>query len=469
MFTHLRVQNFKAWKGSHQIELAPLSLFLGTNSAGKTSLLQVLLLLKQTAESPDRRQHLNLGQNNPGDVLDLGSPRDIISDHSVKRELAFGLRFADSRHQLSKRPSIEYAVSYFEPTDGGDPVVKSLTYFDGSWTFKAERQTMGGYLLTKTTEPIWVNPDGLRVAGQGEPGGRWATPQENAEWTLPHETIPASRSYEPERSVAFSAEAVAALGREGAKVQDIALQMGQALKEIVYLGPLREAPKRGYQWKQKSPSNIGTKGEYAIQAILSSANDRTRRSESGGRGWLVEQVCRWLQTMEVADNLSLEQHGSSVHYEVLVHQGRIRANLIDVGFGVSQVLPVVTLAYFVPEGSTVIVEQPEIHLHPLAQTALADLFVEVSRTRHVQFLVETHSEHLFRRLQTLIAEEKFSPDNCKLYFVKKERGVAELQRLDVDNFGRIENWPDKFFGDAIGEVERQTQQRIKGMTKRQRG
>jgi predicted ATPase len=174
--------------------------------------------------------------------------------------------------------------------------------------------------------------------------------------------------------------------------------------------------------------------------------------------------------MEVADGFSLGHEGPSVHYEVLVHQGKIKANLVDVGFGVSQVLPVVTLAYFVPEGSTVIVEQPEIHLHPLAQTTLADLFVEVSRTRRVQFLVETHSENLFRRLQFLIADEQVSPEEeCRLYFVKREEEIAALERLEVDRYGRIKNWPEKFFGDAIGEVERQTRRMIERMAKQNRG
>ncbi len=390
MFTQLRVKNFKAWKEEHRVELAPLSLFLGTNSAGKTSLLQMLLLLKQTAESPDRRQHLSFG-GQPGDVLNLGGFRDIISGHDLKRELAFGLSFTG--FLTSKQPLIEYDVSFCHVW-GGIPVVKSLRYASGGQTFQVERGQKGGYLLT--------------TAASSGPN----------EQTRPLPAKP-KKSYEPERSVTFSAAAVAALGLEGNKVQDLALQMVEAMKEIVYLGPLRERPQRTYLWNQQNPGDLGNKGEFAIQALLASANDRAKPTEKGGRGWLVEQVSRWLQRIDVADGFSLEQQGSSVHYEVIVHQGKIKANLVDVGFGVSQVLPVVTLAYFVPEGSTVIVEQPEIHLHPSAQTVLADLLVEVSRSRRVQFLVETHSEQLFRRLQSLIAEEQISPEDCRLYFVKR--------------------------------------------------
>ena len=438
MFTQLRLKNFKAWKGEHRLELAPLSLFLGTNSAGKTSLLQMLLLLKQTAESPDRKQHLNLG-GQPGDVLHLGGFKDIISGHDLNRELAFGLSFSGSRP--SKQRLTEYDVSYCQAL-GGIPVAKSLMYASGERTFRAERGPNGAYLLSTmdstTSKPI-----------------EQANPR------------PARKIYEPERSVAFSAAAVAAFGLEGSKVQDLALEMVEALKQIVYLGPLRERPQRTYLWNQQHPGDLGNKGEFAIQALLASANDRAKRTETGGKGWLVDQVSRWLKVMKVADGLSLGQQGPSVHYEVLVQQGKINANLVDVGFGVSQVLPVVTLAYFVPEGSTVILEQPEIHLHPSAQTALADLFVEVSRTRRVQFLVETHSENLFRRLQFLIADERILPENCRLYFVRPGGISASLQRLEVDEFGRIKNWPEKFFGDAIGEVERQTRRMINRMAKRQ--
>ncbi len=507
MFTQLRIENFKAWQGEHNIQLAPLSLFLGTNSAGKTSLLQMLLLLKQTAESPDRRQHLNLGGQS-GDLLHLGGFKDIISAHDIHGELAFGLHYTNTAPTKTSRRRIDfrYDVSFCHAR-GGVPVVKSLSYAAARGIFKAERQPRGAYLLTISTAPgtgsvetgvIQSLKNGFGFIAPDRPGpnifffhlevmevdfldlkvgdrveysigmndrGPCAKQVRRVARTGP---LSAKKTYEPERAIAFSAAAVADLGLEGAKIQDLTLQMIQALKGIVYLGPLRERPQRVYPWNQQSPGDLGNKGELAIQALLASVNTHTKRTETGGQGWLVERVSRWLKEMDVADGLKLEQEGKSVYHQVIVKKGKIEANLVDVGFGVSQVLPVVTLAYFVPEGSTVILEQPEIHLHPLAQTALADLLVTVSRDRRIQFLVETHSEHLFRRLQFLIADEQISPEDCQLYFVKRGEENAVLERLEVDEFGRIKNWPERFFGDAIGEVERQTRRMIERKTKLQR-
>lgn len=123
-------------------------------------------------------------------------------------------------------------------------------------------------------------------------------------------------------------------------------------------------------------------------------------------------------------------------------------------------LPLLVLAHFVPPGATIIAEQPEIHLHPRVQTELANLMVEVSRQRNVQFIVETHSEHLFRRMQFLVADRKISPVDCRMCFIGMRRRKARVQLLQMDDYGRISNWPKHFFGDAIGETERQMRRMI---------
>ena len=126
--------------------------------------------------------------------------------------------------------------------------------------------------------------------------------------------------------------------------------------------------------------------------------------------------------------------------------------LPDVGFGVSQILPVLVNCAILPEGSTLLLEQPEIHLHPFAQAALADILIDAIKNRNLQIIVESHSEHLLRRIQRRIAREVLHPNDVALYFCHLENGSSAIEELDVDAYGNIRNWPTDFFGDEMGEL-----------------
>jgi predicted ATPase len=146
---------------------------------------------------------------------------------------------------------------------------------------------------------------------------------------------------------------------------------------------------------------------------------------------------------------------------VMITEGSPEVLLTEVGTGVAQVLPVLTLLYYVEEYSTVILEQPEIHLHPLAQAALADVILSVAQHRNVQVIVESHSEHLLLRLQRRVAEANITPDEVKLYFADPQHGRSKLIPLQLDLLGTIENWPAHFFGDAFGETAKAQVARLK--------
>ena len=124
----------------------------------------------------------------------------------------------------------------------------------------------------------------------------------------------------------------------------------------------------------------------------------------------------------------------------------------NAGFGVSQILPVLVLCYYVPGGSTIILEQPEIHLHPSVQSDLADVLIDVVKNRDLQVIVESHSEHLLRRLQRRIAEGELPAKDAALYFCDIENGESKAQELEIAEDGFIKNWPRDFFGNEMGEV-----------------
>jgi predicted ATPase len=244
---------------------------------------------------------------------------------------------------------------------------------------------------------------------------------------------------------------------------ELVLQFEELFARTHYLGPLREYPQPRYVWDGGRPVDVGQRGEYTVPALLAARAEgltSPRRVLVKRRHEPIEKrIADWLKEWGMVHSFTVKEIAEGrKEYEVRVRKSRMSAEvpLISVGFGVSQVLPVLALCYYAPEGSTVILEQPEIHLHPSVQMGLADALIDVVNERNVQIIVESHSEHLLRRLQRRVAEERLVSEKAALYFCSLSNGESKVDRLDLDLFGSIRNWPQDFFGDEMGEVTKRT-------------
>lgn len=435
MITQLHIENFKAWADTGALRIAPLTGFFGTNSSGKTSLLQLLLLLKQTAQSLDRRQVLRLGDKDS--LVDLGTFYDIVHAHRQDdTAVRFGLKWtpsnplqiAGTKHALSlDEIAFEAAIRRWDNI----VQVESFEYQGGNLRVGMRRKGQDDYD---------ISIEGYDVKRkQGRPA-----------------IIPA-----PVKFYGFPDEALAEYQNAGF-LADLALALEQQLGRLIYLGPLREYPQRSYLWGEERPTDVGRRGELAVAALLA-ANaakmhfsrlpepGRKRRKPVG----IQERIAKWLKDMRLIDSFTLKPIASNrKDYEVRIRKTARSSEVLitDVGFGVSQILPVLVLCYYVPEGSTLILEQPEIHLHPSVQATLADVFIEVVKERRVQIILESHSEHLLHRLQRRMAEEQITPEQVSLYFCSLSETSAQIEELELDLFGNIRNWPKDFFGDQTGDL-----------------
>lgn len=121
------------------------------------------------------------------------------------------------------------------------------------------------------------------------------------------------------------------------------------------------------------------------------------------------------------------------------------------------IIPFITLLYFAEEGSTILIEQPEIHLHPSVQAGLADLVIAAAKNRNLQLIIESHSEHFLNRLLRRIAESdtpfgNISSNDVALYFCNNQDGSSKLAPLEVNLYGSVSNWPKDFFGDQMADI-----------------
>lgn len=444
MLTELSISNFKAWRATGKIRLAPITVFFGSNSAGKTSILQFLLMLRQTAESPDRHRVLHPGDRNT--PVELGTFRDLVFEHELSNEIEFTMAWRLPEAMIVRDPLTREGITgtqiYFNARIASDArgALQQIRRFQYSLGNGNGALSVGMKALESVGSPKYeLHADNYKlVRNQGRV------------WKLPG----------PIRFYAFPDE-VGAYYQNAGFTSDLALELEKQLKRLQYLGPLRIYPERSYIWSGEVPEHVGWRGERAVEAMLAAA------SRSIGPGYKRKTqpfqavVARWLQDLGLLE--SFEVRPIAAHrkeYEVMVRAGGAKqiVNLPDVGFGVSQVLPVVVQCFYANPHTTVILEQPEIHLHPRVQTALADLFIEAIQSREegadrsIQLIIESHSEHFLRRLQRRVAEQVVKPDDVALYFCRGAEGGAVLEPLEVNIFGEIKNWPSDFFGDEMAEL-----------------
>ena len=444
MITHLHAKNFKSWRDTGEMRLAPLTGLFGPNSSGKTGILQMLLLLKQTAESTDRSRVLHLGDQRT--YADLGTIYDVVHQHALPEAMYFsvGWKPFEPLHILNPQEAkgtilFRIEALNFEADIAVAEDMIAVSRFTYNFTDRGQENKFG---MQRQEEQ---NDYELIVQGydmKRTPGRPWPLPA-------------------PVKCYGFP-DRVNADYQNAGFLSSLALAFEELMHRIYYLGPLRAYPYRTYGWSGEQPQDVGRQGDDTVAALLAARKRGTPISRGAGRKRqaLEERVAQWLKDLGVIHSFKVRQVAPGrKEYEVKVRTTAQAAevSLLDVGFGVSQVLPVLTLCYYAPKGSTIILEQPEIHLHPSVQAGLADVFVDAIKWREVQIIVESHSEHLLRRLQRRIAEEKLLAENTALYFTTFSNSESHLSPLALDLFGNITNWPQGFFGDAMGDMVAMTE------------
>lgn len=237
---------------------------------------------------------------------------------------------------------------------------------------------------------------------------------------------------------------------------------------IQYLGPLRDDPRVMYAIPQETDRpDVGLKGEYTA-AVLDTYAEREVRyplpppalpEKFSGEfkqedGPLSEAVRVWLQRMGLADNIDASEV-KKVGYQLSVRPEGLERDLdlLSVGVGISQVLPTIVMALLAPEGSILVFEQPEVHLHPKVQSVLGDFFLGIIACGK-QCLVETHSEHLINRIRRRIAESRDGAllSQLRIYFVDREGSASQFRAVEPNEYGAILNWPKGFFDEVEEEA-----------------
>ena len=446
MLKYIEVENFKAWR-KLQMPLGKVTCLFGTNSSGKSSILQLLLLLKQTKNATDRGLVLDFG--GPNELVNLGNYQALVHGNDPDADISWTLDW-----------ELQEPLKIRELMGSGKDILYEGTSLRTSTRVGLNRaglrdehlsarrlkygfsETQFGIEIKNGIEPRTKGADGFELKSEGNRPFEFIR-NPGRPWSLPG----------PVKTHLFPDQAQTYYQNTGF-LSEFEYEYEDLMDRVFYLGPLREHPQREYRWSGASPDGVGPRGERTVEAILAATAEGEQRQLAPRKRFkkFQEMIAHWLKEMGLIQSFRIEEILSGAN----LYQARVKTDpsspetmLTDVGFGVSQVLPVLVLLYYVPKGSIVLLEQPEIHLHPSVQSGLADLMLAVARHRRVQIIVESHSEHLLRRFQRRVAEEVEPSSDLKLYFVETSNGAAELNDLKLNQRGEIENWPKDFFGNEM--------------------
>lgn len=414
MSIKVSIEGFKAIGDRVDVELRPLTLLAGANSSGKSSLMQGLLLLKQTIESP----------YDPGPIL-LNGPH---------------VRFTSIDQILHTGVSKASRVSGF-----------SIGVDDGDVAFETSIERQGLSEDLSITRFSWCTKGNDRVE---------LTPQIDKVALENLLKLPYFHPYP--RSVGTVKVFRDRFGlypaivhKDGVmrfRMQPMSLDFG-LLRRIIHIPGLRGNPERSYPLTATGPRYPGTFENYSASVIArwSEVASEYRKLKDLGQ-CLLRLGLTWKVQARRVDGASIELKVGRMPRSV---QGGARdlVNIADVGFGVSQTLPILVALIEAKPGQLVYIEQPEIHLHPRAQVAMAELLAEAAN-RGVVLVVETHSSSLLLALQTLVAEGKLPPEHVQLHWFTRDdkSGATKIASAELDRGGRFGDWPADF-ADVTIEAE----------------
>lgn len=432
--THITVSGFKSISGEQSIEVRPLTILAGANSSGKSSIMQPLLLLKQTLEAP----------YDPGALLLSGPNVKFTSVDQLLSRTGSG-KAVDTFHVGVSVGDDVTVTSYFDKDKDQGFDVKETLYDFSRGEYRLYREMSSVELRSfisilfdennsDNEETVEDNGDdvGKRLLSFIESFTDFLDSEEN------RYSLIRNRCF-----LTFTAQISSNLLKSTPifTLMDAESMIGADLSRIVHLPGLRGNPARTYPVTGVGSEFPGTFENYVASVI--------RQWQKEGNTQQLEAVNRDLTRLGLTSKV-IARAIDDTQVELRVNrlfrgnQSEDMVSVADVGLGISQTLPVVVALHVADEGQLVYLEQPEIHLHPRAQVAMAEVLADAAK-QGKRLVVETHSSLLLRGIQTLVAEGKLPPELVKLHwFTLRTDGSTEITSADLDETGAFGDWPEDF-------------------------
>lgn len=470
MIKNVSLENFKSFRNLPQLELRPLTLLCGANSSGKSTIFKSIMTLKQSYETTSAYDNLILN----GSYANNGFFDDVVfngegDNFSLSNTFIVSCPFENGTLKV-QTPNVQLYKAlrrmYLNSRDYPD----SFT-FQSTTTFGCESSNTQNkipviqrYELTihmENTNNIVTSKIVLqRISGAKQYSLEWENlPDINHKYVSGLAKQCIAYFYNLQLSNVYvssnnlSKDII--ISDILPNIYTLCKLTAEQYQTISFLGPLRQPPARAYMYTTET-SSIGTSGEYTPFVLSQNKNKTVTTSlppitvsgfvHKSCKRNLFDATQAWAKYMDI-DPIRIDQKSEIVKLRVG------NSNIADVGFGVSQVLPIIVEGLSILPEQTLILEQPEIHLHPNMQMCLADFLISLIY-QGKQVIVETHSDHILNRIIRRIMEDRssFLLENVSVYYVQKENNESIVSPIEIDKIHGIAKCPQDFFSQYTSEV-----------------
>ena len=445
----ITIENFKAFK-SLEIDIKPLTILVGPNSGGKSSIINSIKLIKQTLDEGSEILQFN-------GTIDFGKFEDVVHQNSQKKEMRFKLEFEDNTY---------FDVS-IEKFHDGEIITTNFSCYTGEFGYTVEGVKKSANITkmnvsfipmkfvfkSQKNENLFqgINPLLHRNSFFYTIGDYFEQMDKKSLFeAVLHDyssQYPASNISEEEIKNCYYKilNSYSEIKRESNNFyENIKLKF----KNIEYIEPIRNTANRSYKLAEEN--KVGYKGEYAVQVLSANVD-------------LLKRVAKiFNEDLDIAKGLkpSISSDKETIELRIVtpITNPNSGVNFADVGCGTSQILPIIVQSLLVKEKTLTIIEQPEAHLHPKVQADLGGFFVDSIKKIESKYIIETHSEYLIERIRTRIMKEPQLAEKIAIYYIEQneENASSEKKEIIIDSNGDYSEIPKNYLTNiSIREIDEQ--------------
>lgn len=454
MLKSISLENYKCFDKLDDLEIAPLTVLCGVNSSGKSSVLKSLLMLKQSFEKIYDSNSVIFN----GELSLNGTYKDVVTNHKISNHITLSNSFKIENSNFLSSYEKNVIKDLNKMFNLNDDIEEAYLTFSIELKKKTSEKLIldnGIHLYTINISIKLKNNSHINssVSVQNTSDDKYEivvdTNKPNNISAVFHEcscyfsglvlTNLYSKSHTPDKI-----DVTAALSFIYSIFKLLPLQY----KGIKYIAPLRNEPNRIYTLSQER-NNVGLYGEYTPQIIYEHRKDNIKYvippfddnfKLSREKNSFFEHLNKWCDYLNI-EHITLPDNNEKNIETLKMEIGN--SNFVDVGFGVSQILPILTTCLLMKWHETLILQQPEIHLHPKMQMNFADFLLSSAYTGR-NLIIETHSDHIINRLLRRIIENPKLKNKVKFYFIDKNQ-YPIVTSIEVDEVRGFVNAPDDFF------------------------